>query len=255
VFPKTLIIPATSPLWLEAVDARNPRVAEPQVHLFKIPQLTALEESRILAVLSADEQLRARSFRFARDRHAFMAVRASLRGLLAACLDVPPRHLVFVHNEFGKPLLADAPELHFNVSHCHGAAAIALCRDGRIGVDVERVTRERAALEDVRRYFSTGEIRALDSCSDHLWPELFFALWTLKEAYLKAKGAGLAVPLERFGFSLDQGMAEIRLETSLGDRPVDWQFCTRAVFNDYRWSLAVEMSAESKCSAQVIEYR
>lgn len=251
---QTLTVSATTPLSAEASETQNPCRAEPLVHLFKIPQLAAPEESRILATLSAEECLRAQRFRFERDRHTFLVVRASLRRLLAACLDVPPAHLVFTYNEFGKPQLADAPGLYFNVSHARGAAAIALSRNGRIGVDVEQITRERATHEAVRQYFSARESLALDDCSEGARHELFFALWTLKEAYLKARDEGLSIPLDRFGFSLAQDMAEIRFESRLGDRAEDWQFCTRVVFSDYRWSVAIEMPAASHCLAQIVHY-
>jgi hypothetical protein len=64
----------------------------------------------------------------------------------------------------------------------------------------------------------------------------------------------LSVPLDRFGFSLAQDMTEIRFESCLGDGAADWQFCTQAVFSDYRWSLAIEMSATARCLAQILQY-
>ena len=227
--------------------------AGPTVHVFRVSNLSAAEVDGSAAMLSTDEQARAARFRFDRDRHVFVTARAALRRLLAACTDVAPTQLMFNYNAFGKPALAGAP-LDFNVSHSDGAVAIALCRAGRIGVDIERVAAERAALDAAHRYFSPSEWCALQAHAPETRHEAFFVLWTLKEAFVKANEQGLSIPLDSFSITVSADAAAIHLQSARADDVRRWQFATRTAFSTFRWSVALEIAADTQCRLHVIQY-
>ena len=160
---------------------------------------------RLAATLSADETARANRFFFARDRSAFIAARGILRQLLASYLHRPPADLQFVYHSRGKPFLAPSAQgtpLEFNVAHSHGLALLAFSLDSPLGVDVEFVRSDFASEEIAERYFAPQEVAELHSLPPAQRPEGFFCGWTRKEAYVKALGDGLQVPLASFRVSL-----------------------------------------------------
>jgi 4'-phosphopantetheinyl transferase len=179
------------------------------------PQLDELERT-----LSADEIARADSFYFERDRRSFVAARGILRTTIANYLATPPSALRFSYNEFGKPHLEGSREvcdLSFNVSHSGGLAliAIALARD--VGVDIEVIDESVRTDEVAKHFFSASEVAALARLPQSLRTSGFFNCWTRKEAYIKARGMGLSIPLDSFDVTLIPGepAALMRTEDSL----------------------------------------
>lgn len=154
------------------------------------------------ALLSADEQLRWQRFAREEDRNRFLLVRALVRRVLAQELRLQPQDLLFKADTHGKPhvMIPGGKPLHFNLSHTRGLSVLALSRQAEVGVDVEAQGRQVELLALARRYFATSEILALEDLAAEPQRELFFALWTLKEAWVKAKGLGLRVPLDEFSF-------------------------------------------------------
>ena len=100
----------------------------------------------------------------------------------------------------GKPSLAEYPDLHYNISHADGIAA-AMVSEYECGIDCERVREYRPSV--FKRCFSEAERRAVESAPENERDLLFFKLWTLKEAYVKAIGKGLSVPLRNAVFSFN----------------------------------------------------
>ncbi|HTS12529.1 MAG TPA: 4'-phosphopantetheinyl transferase superfamily protein [Candidatus Limnocylindrales bacterium] len=96
--------------------------------------------------------------------------------------------------------------LCFNLSHSHGLALVAICREREVGVDVELIRPEFGGEEIARRYFSQREVDELKRLPPELQAEGFFLCWTRKEAYIKAKGDGLHIPLDSFDVSLTPGL-------------------------------------------------
>jgi 4'-phosphopantetheinyl transferase len=125
-----------------------------------------------------------------------------VRRVLAQELYLPPQDLVFRADSHGKPhvVVPGGKLLHFNLSHTRGLSALVLSRQVEVGVDVESLGREVELLALARRYFATPEVLLLEDLAAEPQRELFFALWTLKEAWVKAKGLGLRVPLDEFSF-------------------------------------------------------
>lgn len=146
--------------------------------------------------LSSDERDRADRFRFPRHRRRFIVARASLRAILGSLLQQRPEDLTFRYGPQGKPWLESGPS--FNLSHTGERVLIAVTREGRLGVDIEEVKPVRDLEALAERNFSPDETARVSSTSATNRPELFFRIWTRKEAFLKALGGGLSVPLDSF---------------------------------------------------------
>jgi 4'-phosphopantetheinyl transferase len=191
------------------------------------------------ALLSDDERARRDRFMFERDRRDFTAAHALLRKALSCYGSLPENAWQFERNAHGKPALvsaqAAATRLAFNLSHTHGIVACAVTRGRNVGIDVERTDRTIAALDIGRHYFTPAECAVLCACESDEVNARFIELWTLKEAYIKAVGGGLTIPLNSFGFVLE-GISELRF--SCIDAADQWQFWL-ASLQDARIAVAV----------------
>jgi len=150
------------------------------------------------ASLSPDERERAARFRFVKDRDRFVAARGILRDILARYLGANAAALRFRYEAAGKPALADSSELRFNASHSHGLALYAVATERDVGIDIELI-RPRVAEEKIaERFFRPAEAASLRTLPKEKQAEAFFRIWTRKEAYIKAVGTGLSMPLDSF---------------------------------------------------------
>lgn len=201
-------------------------VAEPDlarsVHVWRAPLASCPPGAREL--LAEDERARADRFQFARDRDRFVAARAALRQVLGRYSDLAPERLAFGYTSHDKPfLVGPGAELSFNLSHSHELALLAVTRGRDVGVDLEH-QRPDVEIESVARAsFSAAEQRALLALPPGQRLEAFFRCWTRKESYLKARGEGLSMPLDRFSVSLDAG--------------TDVDFASDDVAEQARWSI------------------
>jgi 4'-phosphopantetheinyl transferase len=158
--------------------------------------------------LCATETARAARFHFPRDRNYFVAGRGILRGLLGAYLGKSPEGLRFVYGPQDKPdLETQDPSfpVNFNLSHSHGLAVYAFALDLALGIDVELIRPEFTGDDIAERYFSPRELAELRALPQDQRAEGFFNCWTRKEAYVKARGEGLQIPLRDFDVSLAPG--------------------------------------------------
>ncbi len=145
--------------------------------------------------LNPTEQQQYQRFHFAKDRQLYLCSHAMLRLVLAAYLNCSPPSIEFETNQYGKPKLKSKSAISFNLSHAKQAAVLAVAADPGhdLGVDIESV-QDRGALQDLaQHYFSADEAAWLLQQSPAKQAELFFTLWTLKEAYIKAIGKGLSI--------------------------------------------------------------
>ncbi len=175
---------------------------------------------RFEETLAPDEKARANRFVFRQDRNRYVAARGALRELLGRYLDRSPAAIEFDYSTKGKPSLRAARNersIQFNVSHSHGLALLAFALGRNLGIDVEFIRPEFPADEIAQRYFSPKEVMELRTLPPSLRAEGFYLCWTRKEAYIKATGEGLHVPLESFNVSLTPGQPE-RLESTDSDR-------------------------------------
>jgi 4'-phosphopantetheinyl transferase len=159
-------------------------------------------------ILSQEERERAARFYLQRDRNHFAAGRAMLRSILGRYLNTDPHQLQFSRGPHGKPALATdggADALCFNIAHSHDVALCAVARGRDIGVDVERVRADVNVDLIAERFFSQREIAALRSLPPERKLTAFFTCWVRKEAYVKARGDGLAMDLDSFSVSFLPG--------------------------------------------------
>jgi 4'-phosphopantetheinyl transferase len=198
--------------------------------------------------LAEDERRRAARFRLARDRRRFTVGRGLLREILARYLDRDPRALRFVASALGKPSLVPesggegrAPDLRFNLSHSGEIALCAVALGREVGVDVEQVRADMATDALAERVFSSRELAALRSLEGTARAEAFFRCWTRKEAYVKARGAGLALSLQSFEVSFGPGEPPALLgNVTDPDETQRWTLLELAAGPGYAAALAVE---------------
>ena len=167
--------------------------------------VSALDVADLKKVLSPDEMERAERYRFDQHRNEFILTRAVLRIVLASYTAQSPESLSFDYSAQGKPALKNGPpDLRFNVSHTEGLAVLALVREREIGVDAEKIRAQPDAQKLAKRFFSAREQLFLGKLSGDELQRAFFRCWTRKEAYIKAKGEGLSIPLHAFDVSLEE---------------------------------------------------
>jgi 4'-phosphopantetheinyl transferase len=216
-----------------------------EVHLW-IVKLEASEDNfaRALCWLSADETARAKRFYFDRHRQAFVLGRAALRALLASYLDIAATEVRFEYGAQGKPALApalnkDTCSLRFNVSNSGNLAAYAFTTGCEIGIDLEQ-HRPLLDFENIaNRFFSPDEAAELLELPADQKHAAFFNCWARKEAYIKAMGGGLSIPLDSFRVTLRPGVAArmVSLEGS-GDRARGWTLHEFIPGPDYAGAIA-----------------
>ncbi len=239
----------------EIASDRSPHVltaeklGEEEIHV----RFLALDQrvphaNSLLELLSADEQERAQRYRFDQHRNEFILTRAALRILLGFYLGKSPEQLAFSYSAQGKPSLAkDAADLCFNVSHTHGLAALAFGRGCEIGVDVEKLRPECDATKLAQRFFSMSEREVISSLSGRPLHEAFFRCWTRKEAFIKAKGGGLSIPLDQFDVSVEEGRPAVLLGTRPDPSEASrWMLHDLPVKAGYAGALAVSVRASER---------
>ncbi len=185
------------------------------------------DEARIgqsLAWMSPGERARFDWFRHDEDRLMFALGRFMARTLVGRALGVDPRNWAWREGPHGRPEI-DRPgnDLHFNLSHSAGLVICALARGRAVGVDVENLDRRPPDWALVERYCSPAEADDIRSRGDR-WRDRFLTYWTLKEAYLKARGLGISVPLADISFSVDPRGAQIGFVRSLEGTDRRWAF-------------------------------
>jgi 4'-phosphopantetheinyl transferase len=165
------------------------------------PEADAARLAQLIQFLSVEERARAERFRFPEHRHRYLVCRGTLREILSRYLDLAPAALHFDHNAYGKPSVAGAG-LHFNVSHSGDWAMLAVSAEREVGIDIERIDPSFVQEQIPERFFSPREVAQLRSLPPSEQPGAFFRCWTRKEAYIKARGLGLALALDSFDVSL-----------------------------------------------------
>jgi 4'-phosphopantetheinyl transferase len=187
------------------------------VHLWRVDlEAVANEEAQWSSILSPEEHDRAVRFHFQEHRQYFTATRAILRRVLASYLDCDARDLTFVFSSKNKPSLGGAHAnngLSFNISHSGHIAVLAFTRNRQVGVDVEQVRSDFDTNAIAARFFSTVEQEQLASLPAEQRHDAFFRCWTRKEAYIKATGEGLSLPLRQFDVCIAPGSQDALLAT------------------------------------------
>jgi 4'-phosphopantetheinyl transferase len=176
------------------------------------------------SILSGAERDRYDRYRLDVDRRMFLLGRTMSRALVGRALDLPPEAWDWREGPHGRPEIArPATALRFNIAHSAGLVVCALACEREVGVDVEDLTRPPIDQKMVRRYCAPDEIADIDAQGAN-WRDRFLTYWTLKEAYLKARGVGISVPLGEISFSLRPDGIGMRFLGSLEGTPGDWTF-------------------------------
>ncbi len=202
------------------------------------------ELSGYLSLLSQEELIRAERFYFEKDRNHFVVGRGLLRTILGSYLNQEPAQIDFIYGQFGKPAIR-FPQgdkvLEFNLSHSKDLALYILTWDRRIGIDIEYM----GALADMdnfaEQFFTPRETALINSLSGNQKADAFFKTWTSKEAFLKANGCGLTVPINQVEISLEADET-VRLRSIDGDKEsaARWHLEILNHFPGYYATLAVE---------------
>jgi len=192
------------------------------------------------STLSADETERVARFHFEVDKNRFLVTHSALRKILGRYLHRDPAELKFSLNQYGKPALVNSA-LEFNLSHSGDFALIAVTQRRKIGVDVERIRQGISSHVIAQQYFSKAEVAELQSLPIEQRGSAFFTCWTRKEAYIKAQGLGLSLPLESFDVSLTPGqLATLRATRPDEKESARWTLRSLEVDPNYAGAVAVE---------------
>jgi 4'-phosphopantetheinyl transferase len=219
----------------------------------KDPKLLAAYHA-LMAPAEAAQQAR---FYFPEGRHEYLLTRALVRAVLSRYAPIAPAEWQFVRNEYGRPEISGppgAPSLRFNLSNTRGLIACLVAQGRDVGVDVEDMDRSTSAVDIADRFFSPSEVRALHARPEALQRDRFFDYWTLKESYIKARGMGLAIPLEQFSFHLDEGpVIRISFDPQLKDDPADWQFALYRLSARHRMAAAIRRGRDAPLTIELRE--
>lgn len=205
----------------------------------------AADRRRLGALLSLAEQDRAARFRTQQLRNRYTVAHGALRHILANYLGLAPTEILIEAESSGKPVLSarhGPARPHFNLSHSDSAALIAVSEAGPVGIDIERRCRNLDIEALATRCFGPDEARQIVSLPGQLREQAFLNCWTRKEAYLKATGAGLSVPLDSFEVTVMPGIPP-RLVRTADDRSAaaSWSLFDLS-HGDFAAALAIEGS-------------
>ena len=185
--------------WFPAVIA--PMLPDNELHVWRARlDLSKAVRVRLQSTLNSDERERAGRFLIPEACERFVAARGILRELLGAYLDIQGEKVALTYGPAGKPSLSPTHEsrICFNVSHSNGMGLFAFANNHEIGADIEYVKEDFRGMEIASRFFSQHEIAALAKLPPNTRDQAFFGCWTRKEAYVKAHGQGLSIPLGSF---------------------------------------------------------
>ncbi len=219
-----------------------------QIHLWRVDlDGLSVPPQQCLGVLSVDERERAERFRFELHRQRFVRCRYLLRTLLAGYIGTQAQCVTFVYSSYGKPNLGgehQSSSIRFNVSHSDRMGLLGFTLGRQIGVDIEAIRQDIDVEQISARFFSEVERRALARLSQELKVPAFFRCWTRKEAFIKAKGEGLSLPLADFDVSIESTGARITGTRPDPEEARRWQLISPVENHDYAVALAFERTGE-----------
>ena len=229
------------------------RIQKSEIHLWQLEQadfeLSSLK-SKCLAWLTETELKRFQRCQFDQHRKQLLLGCVLMRVALSSYdRSVAPASWNFIHNDYGKPAISEEQNrtsLYFNLSHSAEKVVLAVSRFKDIGIDIECGRKPRRIAAIAQRYFSDNEAAQLLNLPEDQQQSRFYDLWTLKEAYIKACGMGLAIPLQHFsyGFVGNDGLT-IEFDAQRNDVGKGWQFWLLSAGSDFK--LAVAAKAGEEC--------
>ncbi len=227
-------------------------IASSEIHVWHADQadfeLADLHASCISWLTDAEFE-RYQCYQFDRHRKQFLLGRVLVRSALTYHdQSIDSEAWRFSKNKYGKPAIhpeQQSKSLYFNLSHSGERLVLALANFADIGIDIEHSVKLRKIEAVADRYFSRLEVEALVGLAAAQQQIRFYELWTLKEAYIKACGMGLAIPLQHFAYSFPTpGNISIKFDAQRDDDEKFWQFWQLAAGDDYTLSMAARAGVE-----------
>jgi 4'-phosphopantetheinyl transferase len=232
-------------------------LAKGEIHLWLCDYAEIGEEKMdaYRTLLNEKEKQQESRFYFARDRRRYLATRALVRTVLSRYEPVESKDWVFSVNAYGRPEIDSAGmsdvRLSFNISHTHSLIVLGVTDGRALGVDVENLRAREVSIDVADRFFSAVEVAALAAVPPTRQQDRFFEYWTFKESYIKARGMGLSIPLDKFSFQYPrEGAVQIAIHPELADDPKRWQFWQFRPAPEYL--VAVCADREQTCSTTVV---
>jgi 4'-phosphopantetheinyl transferase len=222
-----------------------PYLREGELHIWRC-RIQDHNPSDFEKLLSPDERSRADRFYFTKDRSSYVICRGTLRILLGRYVSLPPSTLQFQYSGFGKPSLSEnatsiGKRIKFNLSHSNEFSLFAFTPGKEVGVDVEFIRPNVIKEEIAERFFSPDETQTLRSLKTEQQAEAFFRCWTRKEAFIKARGDGLSLPLDQFDVSLRADEPAALLRTKFDAHEVSrWSIYHLDIADGYSGAVAAE---------------
>jgi 4'-phosphopantetheinyl transferase len=221
-----------------------PRLEEGEVHVYQVSlDPSGVQLSRLESLLAPDEREWVRRLRFDHDRTRYIVGRLWLRWLLAVHVEGRPAEIRFLPGPHGKPALApphDDGGLHFSASYSGDIALFALARNIEVGVDVERVRADVDVEQIAASFFARDEREVLHRLPPDARVRAFFTCWTRKEAYVKALGTGLSLPLDSFDVAPGLDGGAVSEQWSIMGPAGEWSVRDVEVEAGYAAAIAVE---------------
>jgi 4'-phosphopantetheinyl transferase len=188
--------------------------------------ITATDSDDCAQFLSEAERTRWRSFRFEKDRREYLATRLLVRSALSHYRPLPPDAWRFQIGDCGKPSVYPDCGLRFNLSNSTRLVVCLIGEEDELGIDAEPFSRAPEIAKLGNEFLSAPELAQLEVLQDQEKYDRVLSLWTLKEAYTKARGLGFSMPLKKFSFLFDESNGiRLELDSCLNDNPKDWRFC------------------------------
>lgn len=201
------------------------------------------------SLLSAGERERYQRFHFDRDRHHYLVAHALLRRVLSAYVDVDPSSWQFSSNHHGRPEIS-APDiaapLRFNLTHTTGLVACVVTLEVDCGIDVERLSARGNPMAIAEKMFAVSEQQVLKRLDGEVFLDRFFTYWTLREAYCKALGVGIANARKDYCF-VEQGAGQwaVRFDATSSDGSRHWQLAIMKPTDEHVMALAIRTAGVS----------
>ena len=203
-------------------------------------------KNECLSWLSEEELDRLNRYIFRRHQKQFLLGRMLIRRALSQYSDVSPQHWRLADNQYGKLFLEPSHKesLFFNLSHAGDRLVLAISRVDQLGVDIEASDKLRKIVKIAKRHFSISEVEELISLPDSQQLSRFYELWTLKEAYIKARGFGLVIPLNQLTFAFSEDRLIFHFSREIEDDPLAWQIWQIYTPASYKLALALRNERE-----------